>query len=81
MAEGVLGRRVQVDSIWNIFFNETGMVNGCKAGDLKVTMMVERLLVTMVTMETRVMMGKLIKMMRRVKMVMTVTIPYPRSST
>ena len=35
MAEGVLGKRIAIDSVYNIFFNDTGMKNGCKAGDLK----------------------------------------------
>ena len=35
MAEGVLGKRIAIDSVFNIFFNDTGMKNGCKAGDLK----------------------------------------------
>ena len=53
MAEGVLGKRVQVDSTYNIFFNETGMVNGCTAGDLKVTRVTRLTRVTRVTRVTR----------------------------
>ena len=34
---GVWGQRIQVDSTWNVYFNDTGTTNGCKAGDLKVT--------------------------------------------
>ena len=53
MAAGVLGKRVQVDSVHNIFFNETGMVNGCTAGDLKVTRVTRLTRVTRVTRVTR----------------------------
>ena len=41
MAMGVCGKRIQLDSVYNIFFNDTGMVDGCKAGDLKVKIVMD----------------------------------------